>query len=165
MDSIIHNRASKSSVIMTANEINQYVGANVINWEKPYFFFRSEMDLPVGPTWTEYNKIKAEHIRHMIPYKGKYFDYITHREYDTLLEWAHDNGKTLDDIVYGVNFVHRVTIGHEQRGFVSLETLIKHLEPGFQFNVKNAEFAKIQTELETIISRIQAISDKLKSLA
>lgn len=165
MDSIIHNRASKSSVVMTANEINQYTGTNAINWEKPYFFFRSEMDVPDSPDWEEYNKLKTDTIRHMIPYKGKYFDYVTHREYDTLNDWAHDNSKTLNDIVYGVNFVHNVGYGSKQRAFVSLETLIKHLDPGFQFNVKNAEFAKIQTELETIISRIQAISDKLKSLA
>jgi hypothetical protein len=165
MDSIIHNRASKSSVIMTADEINQYIGPNTIKSEKLYFFFKTELDLPVAPTWTEYNKIKAEHIRHMIPYKGKYFDYVVHQEYDTLNDWAVDNGKTLDDIVYGVNFVYRVNAGHEQIGFVTLETLIKHLEPSFQFNVKNEEFARIQTELEAIISRIQAISDKLKSLA
>jgi len=165
MDSIIHKHAANSSVLMTADEINQYTGTTPISWEKPYFFFRTELDLPVAPNWTEYNRLKAEHIRHMIPYKGKYFDYVTHREYDTLNDWVVDNGKTLDDIVYGVNFVHRVNAGHEQRGFVTLETLIKHLEPNFQFNVNNAEFNKIQTELESIISRIQAISDKLKSLA
>ena len=165
MDFIIHNKAANSSVVMTADEINQYTGDNTIKSTKLYFFFKTEMAMPVPTTETEHNELMEEYIRHMIPYKGKYFDYITHREYDTLLDWAVDNGKTLDDIVYGVNFVHRVTIGHEQRGFVSLDTLIKHLEPNFQFNVKNADFAKIQIELETIISRIQAISDKLKSLA
>jgi len=165
MDSIIHNRASKSSVIMTADEINQYTGANTTNWQKPYFFFRTEMDVADSPNWEEFNKLKTDTIRHMIPYKGKYFDYIVHQEYDTLLDWAVDNGKTLDDIVYGVNFVHNVAAGCKQRVFVTLETLVKHHEPGFQFNVKNVEFAKIQSELETIISRIQAISDKLKSLA
>jgi hypothetical protein len=164
MDSIIHNKAANSSVVMTADEINQYTGDNTTNWQKPYFFFRSEMNVADSPNWEEFNKLKTDTIRHMIPYKGKYFDYITHREYDTLLEWAHDNGKTLDDIVYGVNSVHNVAARCKQRAFVTLETLIKHLDPGFQFNVKNAEFVKIQTELETIISRIQAISDKLKSL-
>jgi len=150
---------------MTADEINQYTGANTTNWQKPYFFFRTEMDVADSPNWEEFNKLKTDTIRHMIPYKGKYFDYIVHQEYDTLLDWAVDNGKTLDDIVYGVNFVHNVAAGCKQRVFVTLETLVKHLEPGFQFNVKNVEFAKIQTELETIISRIQAISDQLKSLA
>ena len=165
MDSIIHKHAANSSVVMTADEINRYTGTSAISWEKPYFFFITEMDVADSPNWEEYNKLKTDTIRHMIPYKGKYFDYVVHREYDTLLEWAHDNSKTLDDIVYGVNFVHNVASGCKQRAFVSLETLINHLEPNFQFNVKNAEFAKIQTELEAIISRIQAISDKLKSLA
>jgi hypothetical protein len=164
MDSIIHNRASKSSVIMTADEINQYIGTNTIKSEKLYFFFKTELDLPVATTWAEYNNLKTEHIRHMIPYRGKYFDYITHREYDTLNDWAEDNGKTLDDIVYGVNFVHTVNLGHEQIGFVTLETLIKHLEPSFQLTKNQELIATIQRDLKAVINSLEAIAMKIKKL-
>jgi hypothetical protein len=164
MDSIIHKHAANSSVLMTADEINQYTGTTPISWEKPYFFFRTEMDLPVAPNWTKYNRLKAEHIRHMIPYKGKYFDYVTHREYDTLNDWAVDNGKTVDDIVYGVNFVHRVNAGYEQRGFVTLETLIKHLEPNFQLTKNQELIATIQRDLKAVINSLEAIAMKIKKL-
>lgn len=169
MDAIIHKCAANSSVLMTADELNEHTGTT-IRWEKPYFFFRTELDLPVAPNWTEYNQLKAEHIRHMIPYKGKYFDYVTHREYDTLNDWAVDNGKTLDDIVYGVNFVHRVMFvsgvnrGREQRGFVTLETLLKHLEPTFQFNNNQELIATIQRDLKSVIENLEAIATKIKKL-
>ena len=164
MDSIIHKHAANSSVLMTADEINQYTGTTPISWEKPYFFFRTELDLPVATNWTDYNQLKAEHIRHMIPYKGKYFDYVTHREYDTLNDWAVDNGKTVNDIVYGVNFVHRVNCGYEQRGFVTLETLIRHLEPNFQLTKNQELIATIQRDLKAVINSLEAIAMKIKKL-
>ena len=164
MDSIIHKHAANSSVLMTADEINQYTGTTPISWEKPYFFFRTELDLPVEPNWTEYNRLKAEHIRHMIPYKGKYFDYITHREYNTLNDWAVDNGKTVDDIVYGVNFVHRTFDACRQIGFVTLETLIRHLEPTFQLTKNQELIATIQRDLKAVINNLEAIAMKIKKL-
>ena len=164
MDSIIHKHAANSSVLMTADEINQYTGTTPISWEKPYFFFRTELDLPVAPNWTEYNRLKAEHIRHMIPYKGKYFDYITHREYNTLNDWAVDNGKTVDDIVYGVNFVHRTFDACRQIGFVTLETLIRHLEPTFQLTKNQELIATIQRDLKAVINNLEAIAMKIKKL-
>lgn len=164
MDSIIHKHAANSSVLMTADEINQYTGSTPISWEKPYFFFRTELDLPVAPNWTEYNRLKAEHIRHMIPYKGKYFDYVTHREYDTLNDWAVDNGKTVDDIVYGVNFVHRTFDACRQVGFVTLETLIRHLEPTFQLTKNQELIATIQRDLKAVINNLEAIAKKIKKL-
>jgi hypothetical protein len=164
MDSIIHKHAANSSVLMTADEINQYTGTTPISWEKPYFFFRTELDLPVAPNWTEYNRLKAEHIRHMIPYKGKYFDYVTHREYDTLNDWAVDNGKTVNDIVYGVNFVHRTFDACRQVGFVTLETLIKHLEPNFQLTKNQELIATIQRDLKAVIDNLEAIAMKIKKL-
>ena len=164
MDSIIHKHAANSSVLMTADEINQYTGTTPISWEKPYFFFRTELDLPVAPNWTEYNRLKAEHIRHMIPYKGKYFDYVTHREYDTLNDWAVDNGKTVDDIVYGVNFVHRTFDACRQVGFVTLETLIRHLDPTFQLTKNQELIATIQRDLKAVINSLEAIAMKIKKL-
>ena len=164
MDSIIHKHAANSSVLMTADEINQYTGTTPISWEKPYFFFRTELDLPVAPNWTEYNRLKAEHIRHMIPYKGKYFDYVTHREYDTLNDWAVDNGKTVNDIVYGVNFVHRTFDACRQVGFVTLETLIRHLDPTFQLTKNQELIATIQRDLKAVINSLEAIAMKIKKL-
>ena len=164
MDSIIHNKAANSSVIMTADEINQYIGPNTIKSEKLYFFFKTELELPVATTWAEYNNLKAEHIRHMIPYKGKYFDYVTHREYDTLNDWAVDNGKTVDDIVYGVNFVHRTFDACRQVGFVTLETLIRHLDPTFQLTKNQELIATIQRDLKAVINSLEAIAMKIKKL-
>jgi hypothetical protein len=164
MDSIIQKHAATSSILMTSDEINHYTGTTAINWEKPYFFFRSELDLPDVPTWQEYNQLKADHIRHMIPYKGKYFDYITHQEYDTLNDWAVDNGKTLNDIVYGVNFVHRTSNACKQRGFVTLETLIKHLDPNFELTNNYELIASIQRDLKAVINSLETIAMKIKKL-
>ena len=68
---------------------------------KGYYFFRQELELrPTDATWKD---MKDEHIRHLIHYKNKYHDYITHKDYDTIEDWATDNGRQLTDILYGVN--------------------------------------------------------------
>ena len=164
MDAIIHKCAAKSSVLMTADELNEHTGNNTIRWEKPYFFFRTEIELPDVVTWAEYNQLKLDHIRHMIPYKGRYFDYITHREYDTLGDWAADNGKTTDDIVYGVNFVHRTIDASKQRAFVSLDTLINHLDPDFHMTNNRELIATIQRDLKSVIENLEAIAKKIRNL-
>lgn len=164
MDAIIHKCAAKSSVLMTADELNEHTGNNTIRWEKPYFFFRTEIELPDVVTWEEYNQLKLDHIRHMIPYKGRYFDYVTHREYDTLDDWAADNGRTVDDIVYGVNFVHRTMNASKQRAFVSLDTLIKHLDPNFHTSKNQELIYTIQRDLKSVIENLEAIAKKIKKL-
>jgi len=68
---------------------------------KGYYFFRQELAL--RPTESTWKFMKDEHIRHLIHYKNKYHDYITHKDYDCIEDWALDNGRKLTDILYGVN--------------------------------------------------------------
>jgi hypothetical protein len=54
---------------------------------KPYFFMENE------------NKTGA--IRHCVPYKTGYFDYIVGQEFDSLTDWAIDCGYDIRNVAYG----------------------------------------------------------------
>lgn len=71
-----------------------------------YFFFNSELSIPPTSDRNTYRELKNTQLRHCIRYNGKFFDYITKKEYKTLEEWAADNGKTLDTICYGRADIH-----------------------------------------------------------
>ena len=55
-------------------------------WQNNYFFFKEE-ETPA---------------HHLIPYKTRYIDYIAKKEYNTLHEWATENGRTIHNIAYGI---------------------------------------------------------------
>ena len=54
---------------------------------KPYFFMENE------------NKTGV--IRHCVPYKTGYFDYIVGKEFDSLTDWAIDCGYDIRNVAYG----------------------------------------------------------------
>ena len=100
---------------------------------RPYFFLKRELLV------TNLRHFKAEKavggIRHAIEYKGKWFDYIIKREFNTLADWATDAGAFLDEILYGTNRVHQQdfdkttknNIVYRKPVYVTLERLLRCL--------------------------------------
>uniref|UniRef100_A0A6C0ERL5 Uncharacterized protein n=1 Tax=viral metagenome TaxID=1070528 RepID=A0A6C0ERL5_9ZZZZ len=99
---------------------------------RPYFFLKRELLV------TNLRQYKAEKavggIRHVIEYKGKWFDYILKREFKTLADWAADAGSTFDDVLYGTNRVHQLNTNvntdvpiYKGAVYVTLSALLKSL--------------------------------------
>jgi len=97
---------------------------------KGYYFFRQELDL--RPTESTWKFMKDEHIRHLIHYKNKYHDYITHKDYDTLEDWAVDNGRQLTDILYGVNKIRGEYAVSPKQYYVDLLFLLQSANPAWE---------------------------------
>ena len=96
---------------------------------KAYYFFRQELALrPTDATW---KFMKDEHIRHLIHYKNKFYDYITHKEYDGIEEWAKDNGRELSDILYGVNKIRGEYALSPKQYYVDLLFLLQSSNPAW----------------------------------
>jgi len=72
-----------------------------------YFFLTRELKILTGDQYAD--AIKRGHVRHCIPYKGKYYDYIAKKEFNTLIEWVKNvsQDETLYSVVYGTNHRHR----------------------------------------------------------
>lgn len=71
----------------------------------PYFFLTRELAVT---NYTEFANAKKQNlIRHCKPYNGRWLDYVVMKEFDTLSDWVTDCGAKLDDVVYGVNRVHK----------------------------------------------------------
>jgi len=94
---------------------------------KGYYFFRQELELrPTDATWKD---MKDEHIRHLIHYKNKYHDYITHKDYDCIEDWALDNGRQLTDILYGVNKIRGEYAFSPKQYYVDLLFVLQAANP------------------------------------
>jgi hypothetical protein len=147
MDSIILSRSRKYG----RNILADSDFANLVNlpedlkvptpdctYHPPYFFFASELSVPAVPyprneeNIATYAELKKTQIRHCIPNRKNYVDYVAGKEYNTLEEWAVDNGKTLSDILYGINYVHFID---QQWAYgpvvyhMPLDTLVEHIMP------------------------------------
>lgn len=70
----------------------------------PYFFLKRELGV-TAQTWNDEKKKGT--IRHCKVYRGRFLDYIVNKEFDTLADWVKDAGGTLDDVLYGVNRIHK----------------------------------------------------------
>jgi hypothetical protein len=124
-------------------------------YHPPYFFFASELSVPAVPyprneeNLATYAELKKTQIRHCIPNRKNYVDYVAGKEYNTLEEWALDNGKTLSDILYGINYVHFID---QQWAYgpvvyhMPLDTLVEHIMP--QKKVENKDPAMIIIDRE-----------------
>ena len=96
---------------------------------KGYYFFKQELALrPTDATW---KFMKDEHIRHLIHYKNKYHDYITHKDYDCIEDWAKDNGRELSDILYGVNKIRGEYALSPKQYYVDLLFLLQTANPAW----------------------------------
>jgi hypothetical protein len=158
MDQIISKNAVSGS-LMSPEKFKKLSHASVSwhNFTRPYFFFDRELEHESLVDEVEYARLKNESIRHLIPYSGRYYDYIAQKEYNTLSEWAVDNGETLENIHYGVVKKHRKNAANPIVDWVKLDLLMTYLEPNYnQAPVPNllAEFDDIVKRLRDIIQRM-----------
>ena len=158
MDQIIRKNAVAGS-LMSPEEFKKLSNADVSwhHFERPYFFFNRELDYESVVDEVEYAKLKNESIRHLVPYSGRYYDYIVRKEYDSLNEWALENGETLDSIRYGVVKKHRNNALCPVVSWVTLWDLMTYLDPDYINDPPSdilAEFDDIVQRLRTMIQRI-----------
>jgi hypothetical protein len=71
-----------------------------------YFFLRRELS-----EVTDMNTFRAAQlagrVRHCKPYNGRWLDYTARKEFNTLAEWVADAGDTMQNVLYGMNRVHK----------------------------------------------------------
>ena len=141
MDAVILSRSRKyGRNIIADSDFAKLVNPHeYIQAHNPYFFFASELSLTGVPhprneeNVAAYAELKKTQIRHCIPNRKNYVDYVAGKTYNTLEEWASDNGKSLGDILYGINDIHfhsnRDAWDCSQVYFITLETLMSYLSP------------------------------------
>ena len=115
--------------------------------------------------------MKRLFIRHLIPNKGKFYDYVVGKHYNTLQEWAKDNKQSIHDIRYGINDLGCDVNNIEGYRSVSLSGLMKYLHPMCELpteedeivEVKNNKLvAELNASLSTIEKQVQYIRNTLK---
>jgi hypothetical protein len=102
MDAILISNLDGSS--LTFSNIAGYVKRD---WSTndAYFFLRRELEVD---NYEKYCKAWNEKkIRHCKPYRGHWLDYTARKEFNTLEEWVADAGDTMENVLYGVNRVHK----------------------------------------------------------
>lgn len=135
-----------------------------------YFFFNSELAL---------KKDDKTSMRHLTRYNNGFYDYIAKKEYKSLSEWAADNGKTLNDILYGLN---RDTNCYDCNlsgyvitrimSYISLVKLLQYLDPSYigepvtevkaiKKGVSVFEFNGLLTQLDAIRSTVESMKMRL----
>jgi len=141
-------------------------------YHPPYFFFASELSVPAVPyprneeNLATYAELKKTQIRHCIPNRKNYVDYVAGKEYNTLEEWAVDNGKTLSDILYGINYVHFIDHQWAYGSVVyhmPLDVLVEHIMP--QKKVENTDPAMIiidRDRINRLIAMMEQATVELK---
>ena len=91
----------------------QHVGRNI------YFFLKRELDVK---NRDEFVVAKSENrIRHCIPYKGHYLDYVVKKEFPTIHDWVKDCGDKMENVLIGSN---RVQDGNAPHYMTITELLI-----------------------------------------
>ena len=102
MDSILISNLDGNS--QTFSKIAGYAKIDWLTYDA-YFFLRRELEVT---DIIKYRKAWSEgKIRHCKPYNGRWFDYTVRKEFKTLEEWVKDAGGTMEEILYGVNRVHK----------------------------------------------------------
>jgi len=99
------------------------------DYHDKYFLFKQELEFQTTSNKEQYDSLKPQ-IRHIIPYKKGYYDYVAKKGYDSLEKWATDNGKTMEDIVYGRNDIYVIS-GSPIRKTMTLKELLDTLKPNW----------------------------------
>lgn len=184
MDAIIRKQFNMYSTLINHDVFNEIAirTRNSDTGKSPYFFFKSELDVPrvlggkVSENVAKYAELKKTSIRHLIPHKKGYFDYIVRKEYPTLEEWATQNGKTVNDICYGRLDVHFLeefykpehAYWYEPRmAYITLNQLLKSIDSSWD-PVQTVDIAvleePIDPAIQTTLDRVNALMDIVKSL-
>jgi len=158
IDQIIRKNAVAGSM-MLPEKFKKLSNADVSwhHFERPYFFFKRELDYESVVDEVEYAKLKNAVIRHVVPYSGRYYDYIAHKEYNTLNEWAVENGETLDNIRYGVVKKHRYNATNPIVAWVELDNLVRYLDP----NYTETRVPNILEEFDDIVKRLRSLIERM----
>lgn len=161
IDQIIRKNAVSGS-LMSPEKFKKLSHASV-SWHyfhRPYFFFHRELDHESLVDEVEYARLKKDAIRHVIPYNGCYYDYIVHKEYASLNEWALDNGETLANIRYGVIKKHRKNAANPIVAWVELNDLVRYLDP----NYTEMSTAEVIAMIDDIVERIISIRSLIERI-
>jgi len=125
--------------------------------KKMYFFFVQEINLPLVERHTKkYDEQKKLFIRHLIPHKGKFYDYVVGKHYNTLQEWAKDNKRTINDIRYGVNDLGCNVNNVEGYTSVSLQALMKYLHPMCELPTEQELATEVQNNNKKLVADLRA---------
>ena len=102
MDAILISNLDGSS--LTFSNIAGYAKRDWTTHDA-YFFLRRELE--VTDIKKYYKAWDEKKIRHCKPYCGHWLDYTARKEFNTLEEWVADAGDTMENVLYGVNRVHK----------------------------------------------------------
>ena len=119
VEKTIQNASRKYNPRMLVNEDSE-------DSHDKYFFFKQEQEVQTTSTREEYNSLKSQ-IHHLIPNKKGYYDYVAKKGYDSLVQWATENGKTMDDIMYGRNDIYVRSDSHIRKA-MTLNELVDDLK-------------------------------------
>lgn len=186
MDKIIRKHLNKYTGPMELESFNELAfrsSSSVYSYNQLYFFFKSELDVPriVGERTPDnlekYAELKKTSIRHLIPHRKGFFDYIVKKDYPTLGAWASDNGKTVDDIYYGRNSVHFCPeVPHERHGgwdlpainYVTLNQLLTYMDPTWEsvqvVDLTTTDEEPMTPEIRATVDRVSGILDQINAL-
>jgi hypothetical protein len=144
-----------------------------------YFFFKQELDNePVYGDKTpenraKYAELKKSSIRHMFPHRKGFFDYTTRNFYDTLSEWAADNGKKVEDICYGRVNIYFVDKNMRWNSpfckYITFNELAKFLDPNWESVqvvdlTTTDEDEPMTPETRETVDRVNGILDQINLL-
>lgn len=168
MDSIIRKHASGDSLIHY-RDFEKLTGTygKWYDFSKLYFFFDSELELKETQDPVVYAQMKNDSIRHLIPYKGRYFDYVANKEYKTLREWAEDNGKSLSNIRYGKHkFYLRGSWDKVESAHISLDQLLKFLDPKYNGEpvVEVSDKEKLLAQFDFLVEKMNELREKIEKM-
>lgn len=164
MDSIIRKNAHGDSLVHPSDFAKLVRTPMRMAYTKLYFFFASELELNPTNDPVVYSQMKKDSIRHLIPYKGRYFDYTVHKEYNTLEEWAADNGKTTSDVLYGVNRIYNSS--EPIRAYITLIQLLQFLDPNYKSEtvVEVTDKQKLLAQFDFLLKQMNTLRATIEKL-
>lgn len=132
MDQFLFNNLDNSCY-----EFSKIAGYPTIHYDtyNAYFFLRRELtDVTDYDTFRSAQWMKK--VRHCKLFNGHWLDYSIGKEFNTLAEWVADAGDTMENVLYGVNRVHKKDHGESYLAkklvyhtpkYVTLQHLLNYL--------------------------------------
>ena len=154
MNKIITNAAKK-------NDSRRLVDIPDVH-EPYYFFFMDELGVPTQSnkypmSASSFQQLKKTTLRHMIPYKGGFYDYIVGKNYATLDEWASDNKQSTSNILYGRNPV----FSNNHDSYIMLDELLFTLNKNWVWPEEDAAIQEYARHSQ-IVANVNATLAKMK---
>jgi len=129
-----------------------------------YFFFRQELEN--ADSIVEYQQRKKTTLRHLTIHNNKFYDYIAKKHYDTLADWAIENKKSLNDILYGINPAYHDATD----SYISLDDLLLSLNENWVWpeeHPANQEYTKhsqIVEEVNATLAKMKQEIDDIRNI-